>query len=56
MLNKINYDIELNLNIQEILNFSKEHKENLEFYLKQDLKNYLVPIDASQQYNDPVSR
>ena len=50
MLNKINYGIELGPNIQENLDFSKEHKENLEFYLKQDLNEYLAPIDTYQQY------
>ena len=59
MLNKINYGIELGPNIQENLDFSKEHRENLEFYLKQDLNNYLAPIDISQQpmiYNNTVNQ
>ena len=35
MLNKIKYGrIDQNLNVQENLDFSKEHKENLEFHLK----------------------
>ena len=48
-MNKIKYGIEQNLNVQENLDFSKEHKENLEFHLKQDLNNYLAPIYTSQQ-------
>ena len=48
-LNKIKYGIEQNLNVQENSDFSKEHKENLEFHLKQDLNNYLAPIDTYQQ-------
>ena len=48
-LNKIKYGIEQNLNVQENSDFSKEHKENLEFHLKQDLNNYLAPIYTSQQ-------
>ena len=43
MLNRINYGIELNDQRQENLDFSREYKENLEFYLKQDLINYLSP-------------
>ena len=48
-LNKIKYGIEQSLNVQENSDFSKEHKENLEFHLKQDLNNYLAPIYTSQQ-------
>jgi hypothetical protein len=51
MLNKINYDIELNLNEQQQQEtFSREHKENLEFHLKQYLTNYLAPINTYQQH------
>ena len=49
MLNKIKYGIELSLNLQENSDFSREYKENLEFHLRQDLNDYLAPIDTSQQ-------
>jgi len=49
MLNNIHYNIRQNFNVQENLSFSNEHKENLEFHLKQDLNNYLAPIYNSQQ-------
>jgi len=41
LLNKINYGIELNFVHQENLDFSGYRKENLEFYLKQDLVNFI---------------
>jgi hypothetical protein len=50
MLNKIFYGIGQNfINVQENLDFSKEHRDNLEFHLKHDLNNYLAPIDTFQQ-------
>ncbi|RIA95632.1 hypothetical protein C1645_757119 [Glomus cerebriforme] len=48
MLNKFNYGIELSFNEQQEVS-SNEHKVNLEFYLKNDLTNYLAPIYTSQQ-------
>ncbi|RIA95628.1 hypothetical protein C1645_757116 [Glomus cerebriforme] len=48
MLNKINYGIEQSFNEQQQDVFSKEHKVNLEFHLKNDLNNYLAPIYTSQ--------
>ncbi|RIA98862.1 hypothetical protein C1645_731320 [Glomus cerebriforme] len=49
MLNNIHYGVELNLNGQQQEVFSRAHKENLEFHLKNDLTYYLAPIDTSQQ-------
>ncbi|GBC09606.1 hypothetical protein RclHR1_00090040 [Rhizophagus clarus] len=51
LLNKINYGIEIYDQRQEYLNFSRECKENLEFYLKQDLVYYLPPNKINKQLN-----
>ncbi|RGB31919.1 hypothetical protein C1646_763547 [Rhizophagus diaphanus] len=56
MLNKIDYNVELNFNGQQQETFSKQHKENLEFHLKHYLTNYLAPINTFQQHiiNQPL--
>ncbi|RIA83638.1 hypothetical protein C1645_833505 [Glomus cerebriforme] len=48
VLNKINYGIDLSFNEHQQVVFSKEHKINLEFHLKNDLINYLAPIYTFQ--------
>ncbi|PKY43914.1 hypothetical protein RhiirA4_458025 [Rhizophagus irregularis] len=51
LLNKINYGIEINDLRQENLDFSRECKENLEFYLKQDLTHCLASNKINEQLN-----
>ncbi|CAG8504828.1 20839_t:CDS:2 [Rhizophagus irregularis] len=53
LLNKTLYNIELNLNEhqQQQQEFSKEHKKNLEFHLKNFLTNYTVPKQQIYEQN-----
>lgn len=53
LLNKSLYNIELNLNEyqQRQQEFSKEHKKNLEFHLKNFLTNYIVPKQQIYEQN-----